>query len=140
MDVDEILAKRTIPNPCSMDWDRMRGDDRIRFCDACGKHVYNITAMTSDEAVTVLSAVRQKGEGRCIRVYHRADGTLTASPCQPALQRRATPWQFTIRAIMTAIAGIAAFLGLARWLSPEPKQPKPPPAASSNIVMGSDAY
>jgi hypothetical protein len=140
MDTDQILARFTIPTPCPMDWDRMRGDHRERFCERCGKHVYNLTAMSPDETASLLSIVRDKGEGRCVRLYRRPDGTLTASGCQPALPAAARPWQFTIRAFMAVIAGWAALLGLAKWLSPDEEQPKTPPAANSQMIMGSAAY
>ena len=42
MDADDLLGQFTIPTPCPMDWDRMPGDDRRRYCAACGKHVYNL--------------------------------------------------------------------------------------------------
>ena len=138
MDADEILATFKIPTPCPMDWDLMRGDDRVRFCGRCGKDVYNLTTMSLDEVASLLSGVRERGERRCVRLYQRPDGTLTTSACQPALQHRAGPWQFTIRAIMAVIAGWAALLGLARLVSADHKQPKTPPAAGS--VIGGDIY
>jgi hypothetical protein len=49
MDANEIFSQFTIPTPCPMDWDRMPGDDRKRFCGACGKHVFNVSRMTPDE-------------------------------------------------------------------------------------------
>jgi hypothetical protein len=138
MDANEFVATFKIPTPCPMDWDRMRGDDRVRFCDRCGKDVYNLTAMNPDEVVSLLSGVRQRGERRCIRLYQRPDGTLTASPCQPALSERARPWQFTIRAFMAVIAGLATLLGLTKWISAEHQPPRTPPPAGT--VIGGDAY
>jgi hypothetical protein len=138
MDTDEFVATFKIPTPCPMEWDLMRGDDRVRFCRRCSKDVYNLTAMSPDEVASLLSGVRERGERRCVRLYQRPDGTLTASPCSPGLQNAAGPWQFTIRAIMAVIAGCATLLGLARWLSPEPQPPKAPPAAGT--IVGGDVY
>jgi hypothetical protein len=138
MDANEIIASFKIPTPCPMDWDLMRGDDRVRFCARCGKDVYNLTTMSLEEAASFLSVVRERGERRCVRLYQRPDGTLTTSACQPALRGGARPWQFTIRAIMAVIAGLAALLGLARWISPEHILPKTPPPAGS--VIGGDVY
>jgi hypothetical protein len=137
MDADDFVATLKIPTPCPMDWDLMRGDDRVRFCRRCGKDVYNLTAMSPDEVVSLLDGVRERGEKRCVRLYQRPDGTLTASPCQPALQA-AGVWQFTIRAIMAVIAGLATLLGLARWFSAEHQPPKAPPPAGT--VIGGDVY
>jgi hypothetical protein len=140
MDANEILARCTIPTPCQMDWDKMRGDDCVRFCERCSQHVYDLTAMGPDETARILSLVREQGERRCVRLYQRPDGTLTASACRPSPQGGTGPWQFTIRAFMAVIAGWAALLGLVRWLSPEHEPPKPPPAANSQYIMGSVAY
>jgi hypothetical protein len=139
MDTDEILATFKIPTPCPMGWDLMRGDDRVRFCDRCGKDVYNLTTMGPEEVASLLVGVRERGERRCVRLYQRPDGTLTASPCPPALPARARPWQFTIRAIMVAIAGWAALLGLAKWITLELDQSTAPPAAGSQVI-GGDIY
>jgi hypothetical protein len=138
MDTDEILATFKIPTPCPMDWDLMRGDDRVRFCQRCGKDVYNLTAMNPDVVASLLTGVRERGERRCVRLYQRPDGTLTAAPCQPALHDGGGPWRFTIRAIMTVIAACATLLGLARWGSAEHKQPKAPPPAGT--IIGGDVY
>ncbi len=64
--------------PCSADWERMRGDDRVRFCDQCNLNVYNFSAMTE---VEVLRTISQR-EGRiCGRFYQRADGTMLTKNC-----------------------------------------------------------
>ncbi len=139
MDADAILSQSTIPNPCPMDWDRMSGDDRVRYCAGCGKHVYNLTAMGPDETDSLISAIHERGERRCVRLYRRPDGTLFASGCRPAPQGAATPWQFTIRFLMAVIAGAAAVLGITKWISLELTQPNRPPAANSQIIMG-DMY
>jgi hypothetical protein len=122
-----------------MDWDRMSGDDRVRYCAGCGKHVYNLTAMSPDETACLISAVHARGEKRCVRLYRRPDGTLFASGHRPVRPGAARPWQFTIRFLMAVIAGCAAVLGLTKWISSELKHAKPPPGANSQIIMG-DIY
>ena len=52
---DELLNQINIPTPCPMDWDGMSGNDRMRFCDFCGKHVYNFAAMTSNPGLFTCS-------------------------------------------------------------------------------------
>ena len=139
MDANEPLSQFTISTPCPMDWDRMPGDDRTRFCAACGRHVYNLTAMSPEATASLASVIREHGERRCVRVYQRPDGTLVASKYQPALHGGAKAWQFTIRSLMAVIAGCAALLGLAKWLSPGLTPPKPPPPANFQIITG-DMY
>ena len=105
----------------------------------CGKDVFNLTAMKPYETVSLVSAIREPGEQRCVRVYQRPDGTLAATGCPTAPLGAEKPWQFTIRSLLAVIAGFAAFLGLAKWLSPDLPQPTPPPAANSQVIMG-DIY
>jgi hypothetical protein len=115
MDDDELLNQLGIAEPCPMDWDRMPGDDRMRYCDSCGKHVYNLSAMTSAEAYALF---RSQGADLCGRMCRSADGFLVTLdyPLAPAPVPAPTPWQFTIRSLMAVIAGVAALLGFTRLL------------------------
>src|SRR5690348_11198318 len=47
-----LLDRIQIASPCEASWDAMNGDDRVRFCGLCEKNVYNLSAMTRDEAET----------------------------------------------------------------------------------------
>jgi hypothetical protein len=73
-----ILDEIRIASPCPAEWSEMAGDDRARFCASCSKHVYNISAMTAEEAT---SLIRER-EGRlCVRIYRRTDGTVLTADC-----------------------------------------------------------
>jgi hypothetical protein len=78
-----------VASPCPANWDQMSGDDRVRFCDLCNLHVYNIARLTRREA----EALMAKTEGRiCARLYRRADGTVITKDCPVglrAIRRRA---------------------------------------------------
>jgi hypothetical protein len=72
-----------IASPCSADWEAMVGDDRRRYCGDCKLHVYNLSDMTSDEALDFIS----QREGRtCIRMYKRPDGTIITRDCPVGLR------------------------------------------------------
>ncbi|BCU75608.1 hypothetical protein [Luteolibacter sp. LG18] len=70
--------KKTIPpleiaKPCSMDWRNMTGDERKRFCAGCGKHVFNLSAMTGPEA----RKFAEETQGReCIAYVPAEDGRI----------------------------------------------------------------
>ena len=67
-----------IANPCPAEWERMKGDDRARFCQTCAKNVYNLSAMSRAEAETLIN----EKEGKlCARYYARADGTIITADC-----------------------------------------------------------
>lgn len=113
------LTQFTIPTPCPMDWDRMSGDERVRHCEACGKDVHDLTAMSPDEIVTLLSPVREDEEEPCARAWRSPDGTLVASGSRPPhlLLGR---WQFNLRSLLVFIAWSAAILGFTRWMASMP--------------------
>ena len=72
-----MLDRVRVASPCPADWSAMRGDERTRFCEACGLHVHNVAAMTSPEVYRLLAR-----PGRtCARLYRRADGTLITGDC-----------------------------------------------------------
>ena len=50
------LEQVHIPEPCSADWSTMAGDERTRFCEACGKHVHDLSARSRVEAEAIVNA------------------------------------------------------------------------------------
>ncbi len=79
-----ILDNLRIASPCEADWNAMTGDDRTRFCGDCSKHVYNIAAMTAQEATDLIIA----SEGKlCVQIYRRSDGTVLTADCPVGLGR-----------------------------------------------------
>ncbi|NUP12510.1 MAG: hypothetical protein HOW73_41220 [Polyangiaceae bacterium] len=76
-DSPSFLEDLRIASPCKADWQKMEGDDRVRFCGICEKHVYDLRNMTRDEAESLL---RSKGEA-CVRMARRADGSVITSDC-----------------------------------------------------------
>src|SRR6476646_493839 len=100
-----LLENLRIATPCSADWSEMAGDDRVRFCGGCEKNVYNLSAMTRDEA----EALVRDREGRlCVRLYQRADGTVLTQDCPVGVRR--TRLQARVRGVLTRLAASAALL------------------------------
>jgi hypothetical protein len=79
--------------PCPTSWDKMTGNDSVRFCNQCSLNVYNITNMTDKEAEAVF-AKGTNGERLCARLYRRPDGTIMTDNCPRALRkiRNASRW------------------------------------------------
>ena len=44
------LEQVRVAAPCPADWGKMVGDERMRYCDRCSLHVYNLSGMTRREA------------------------------------------------------------------------------------------
>lgn len=92
-----------IASPCSMDWEKMSGDARKRFCSSCSLNVYNISELTSAE----VGALIKKSEGRfCARMYRRADGTVITRDCPVGLRA------YRKKVSRLAGAALATVLGL----------------------------
>ncbi len=147
-----LLDDIRIASPCPASWDDMVGDDRVRHCAGCNKDVFNLSALTRDEAEAL---VRERVGNLCARYYRRADGTIITSDCAVGISRRRK------RRVMAA--GIAALLagagGLAFALSRRTRletvaasdafppvqldfvlaQPAPPPVPSTEMSLGAVA-
>src|SRR5437868_12263895 len=98
-----ILDAISIPKPCPAGWDSMTGSRQKRFCRECNKTVYNLSAMSRDEAEALVA----RFAGRlCARIERDAAGVVItqAIPAAPQLiSRRASP-------VPTAL--VSAWLGL----------------------------
>jgi hypothetical protein len=85
----------------------MIGDERVRFCGQCNLNVYNISAMTKQDAERLIT----QSEGRlCIRYYRRSDGTILTNNCPVGL--RALKRRLSRTASVCASAVLSFFAGL----------------------------
>lgn len=48
-----------IPNPCSKNWNDLKGNDRAKHCSLCNKHVYNLEQLSENQ---VLKLVKREGK------------------------------------------------------------------------------
>jgi hypothetical protein len=95
-----------VASPCSVSWDAMKGDERVRFCQQCRLNVYNLSGMSRGEAEQLV----QQAEGRlCVRFHRRADGKLLTDDCPVGLRlaRRASR-----RLLVSLLGGVATVLGI----------------------------
>jgi hypothetical protein len=104
-----LLDQVGIASPCSVPWETMQGDERIRFCGQCQKNVYNFAEMTRGEITQLI----QEQEGHlCGRMYRRTDGTLLTSDCPVGLR---AVRQRLIRATCGLAAMVLALIGGIVW-------------------------
>jgi hypothetical protein len=100
---NDFLDRMRIASPCSVGWERMSGDEKVRYCDECNLHVYNISEMTGERVASLIASK----EGRiCARLYRRADGTVLTKDCPVGLRA------FRKRVSRTAGAALTAVLSL----------------------------
>lgn len=101
--------KRTdleIASPCTQDWNTMTAEGKKRFCDACKKHVQDLSQMSETEAQAVLAA--PPAEGLCVRYLYDAFGNVLFD----MVDTRVVPASRLVRAKQTLAKG-AAMAGLA---------------------------
>ena len=103
-----ILDDVRIASPCRARWEEMTGTDRVRFCAACQKNVFNLSGMKRSEAQELLTAT----EGKiCARFYRRADGTMLTADCPigfALVARRAK--RLALGAVATTLGAVATAL------------------------------
>jgi hypothetical protein len=80
-----VLNNLQIASLCPASWKGMKGDDRIRFCESCSKHVYNISDLTADESLRI---IHENEDTACLRLYRRRDGTILTADCPVGLRYR----------------------------------------------------
>jgi len=97
-----------VASPCPADWEEMEGDEKVRFCGGCQRHVFNLSAMDVEEAGARMA---EHADGICVRFYRRNDGTLLTQDCPVGLERkqrrrRLVPPTPVEVAAMVAICGV----------------------------------
>ncbi len=124
------LESVSVASPCPADWNAMQGDDQARFCKTCAKNVYNLSAMTRNEAEAL---IRAKEGHLCIRYYQRADGTILTQDCpvglmaaSPKLNGRFKLWGETANLFLLCGALIAGLVTLPALLSAAENHRKAP--------------
>jgi hypothetical protein len=99
----------TVAAPCPADWEKMVGDERMRYCNQCSLHVYNLSGMTKREAEGLVA----NSEGRlCVRYYMRADGSILTRNCPTGLRALKRRVSRIAGAALSAALGFFAGLGL----------------------------
>jgi hypothetical protein len=101
-----LLSRVQIASPCPMRWEDMHavGDgERVRHCDQCDLNVYNLSAMTGEDAERLLEA--HEGRRLCGAFFRREDGTVLTQDCPVGLA--------LVRArLARAVARVSAIAGL----------------------------
>lgn len=111
-----LLDNVRIAAPCSAPWDQMEGDERVRFCGECKKHVYNLSAMSRREAEAL---VREREGKMCARIYRRRDGTVLTDNCPVGFRKLRRAFLLQVGAIGGVFALIPGAAALAAKLGPD---------------------
>jgi hypothetical protein len=118
-----ILDRISIPSPCSANWEEMTGNEQVRFCLHCSKHVNNLSEMTRKQALELVA--RSKGR-LCVRYYRRSDGRV-----QTASTPHSQLYQIKRRASLLATGAFTAVLSLASGVAAQTSAPAEQSLSSS---------
>ncbi|MFO0557087.1 MAG: hypothetical protein U0269_03645 [Polyangiales bacterium] len=80
-----LLQRIYVASPCNVPWESMSGDDRVRHCASCDKDVFDLSALTRDEAEALL--IEKKGK-LCAQYYRREDGTILTADCEVGVAKK----------------------------------------------------
>jgi hypothetical protein len=125
-----LLDDVRIASPCTASWDDMIGDDGVRFCQQCTKNVYNLSALSREDAEALLRAGQEReatqGGGMCVRLYRRADGTVLTADCPDGARRkkrRLALFGAVGGGLMAAGAAVAELFGASHTMGALPPAP-----------------
>lgn len=110
MNLDDLMRRAQIASPCSADWDSMPGDEKMRLCGQCNKHVLNAIEMTDAEVMAVFDRIAG-GQRVCMQLYRREDGTFLTKDCPIGLRKRLAA--NARQAAAWVAGGLSMFLALA---------------------------
>jgi hypothetical protein len=83
-EIKNLLKNVVIEKPCTMSWESMSGDERVRMCSQCNLKVHNLSNMPEHEAAAVLNM--RKTERTCVYFLRRKDGTIVVDNCPQKLR------------------------------------------------------
>jgi len=113
------LGQVRVAAPCDAEWKWMYGNDRVRFCGQCSQNVFNLSAMTTEEAEDLI----RRADGRlCVRFYRRDDGTILTKNCPVGLQairEKLTSTRTQVVAACLSLLGYLGFLGAYKLIDRE---------------------
>ncbi len=114
VDPASFLEDLQIASPCQASWAEMRGDERVRYCGTCEKHVYDLSHMSREEAEALILGT----ERVCVRMARRHDGTVVTSDC-PVGARQKTRRQRVAGAAAGTLLAASALLWKVRAEAPQ---------------------
>jgi hypothetical protein len=130
------IDRLRIATPCPISWEQMTGDTRIRFCDHCQLHVYNISELSRIEAESLIAST----EGRlCARLFRRADGTILTNDCPVGLRALRKRVSKRAAALFATIAGISGAVFGQQSAAKEGKTACTPQVRITRTNVSSDA-
>ena len=124
-----LLDGIEVKTPCTQDWNSMQGNDEMRFCDHCVKHVHNLSALRPKDVRKLI--IRSQGN-ICVRYVRRPDGRIET------VKRRFHQITRRTGAAAGVLGTSLAVAALSYGQTTDPNVPQEnPPAAESTVKENS---
>jgi hypothetical protein len=121
------LENIKVAAPCTAEWRWMYGNDRVRFCNQCKLYVYNLSAVTREQAEDLILSAEGK---LCVRFYQRKDGTIITQNCPQGLRTLKEKLNRTRAKMAAALLTFLSSMGILWIVKP----------MLSPVVMGAIPY
>lgn len=92
-----------IAMPCSVDWNEMKGDNKVRLCGGCNKNVYNLSEMSRKEVEEVLSGPTLP----CIQITRTDEGKIVTKEQPNSIRYFWSYGKTAVSAILSLFATLA---------------------------------
>lgn len=131
-EMNHVTSKTPLPViaitvPCPADWDAMAGDAAHRFCDRCGKHVHNLSAMPADTAREVIA---NTAGHTCVRFQRDEDGRVVTLDYERPPKPRRRLRRVILATLALACSVVATAFGYASRRTPVMR------GGGGGVVMG----
>ncbi|MFL6468188.1 MAG: ankyrin repeat domain-containing protein [Pyrinomonadaceae bacterium] len=112
MSKKSLIDRIRVNEPCTQDWETMRGSKTVRFCDHCSKNVNNLSEMSRKDAVRM---IRATGADICVRYIKNPTNELPMFADQLIqISRRAPRLAAGVMSASMSLATMAYSQGSAR--------------------------
>lgn len=106
---EDMWENIRIARPCKADWEKMTGDEKVRFCGQCKKNVYDISSMSKAEAEQLM----EEKEGKmCVRLFRRRDGKILTADCPKGVAAFRAKVYGAVGAVVAVVVGGMYAIGL----------------------------
>lgn len=131
----DLVARVRATTPCREHWDQMVGDDMVRHCARCGKNVFDLATMRTEEAEALLER-----EGTdLVPLRRRRDGRIVAGTCPGSRGRARIVGALTFAAAAGALiahVGAAPPANESSTVDDAPTSPAVHPTADHHVLEG----
>ena len=104
-----------ISEPCSVEWDSMAGNERVRFCAHCRLDVHNLAELTPRQAMDLV--LRSRGR-LCLRIERVGGAPRTRALAEPLYQIRRRASRLAAGAFGAALTLCSNVAAQAQWAAP----------------------